>query len=115
MDKKKISVIIPSYNEENNIMPMYKRLIAVFRKSSYEYEIIFVNNGSTDRSDSIFENLAKKDIRVKVIFLSRNFYKPKGANLPGFIFFRVLGLVPLVGVWQAPQKKIPDLIKQWEK
>ena len=96
-------------------MPMYKRLIAVFRKSSYEYEIIFVNNGSTDRSNSIFENLAKKDIRVKVIFLSRNFYKSQGAYTAGIDLASGHATVLIDGDLQDPPEKIPDLIKQWEK
>lgn len=113
--KKKISVVIACFNEEDNIIPLYKRLTVVFKKLPYTYELIFVNNGSTDDSDSIFENLAVKDKRVKVIFLSRNFYKSQGAYTAGLDLASGDAAVLIDGDLQDPPEKIPDLIKKWQE
>lgn len=111
---KKISVIIPCFNESGNILPMYERLIKVFKRIEYDYSFIYVNNGSTDSSDKIFENLAKKDKKVKVIYLSRNFYKSQGAYSAGIDYADGDAVVLIDGDIQDPPEKIPDLIKKWE-
>jgi dolichol-phosphate mannosyltransferase len=111
---KKISVIIPCFNEQENILPMYERLNKVFNKLKYNFEFIFVNNGSTDSSDKIFTNLAKKDNKVKVIYLSRNFYKSQGAYTAGIDYSNSDAVVLIDGDLQDPPEKIPELIKKWE-
>lgn len=70
-----ISVVIPLYNEEQNIEPLYRELIQPLRKMGRSYEIIFVNDGSDDGSTAILEELAQIDPQVAVIHLRRNFGK----------------------------------------
>ena len=111
---KKISVVIPCFNEEGNILPMYNRLKKTFKKIPYDYSFIYVNNGSTDNSDKVFEKLAKKDKKVKVIYLSRNFYKSQGAYSAGIDYADGDAVVLIDGDIQDPPEKIPDLIKKWE-
>src|SRR3989344_592906 len=112
---KKISVVIPCFNEEGNIFPMYERLIKVFKLIEYDYSFIYVNNGSTDSSDKIFVKLAKKDKKVKVIYLSRNFYKSKGAYSAGIDYADGDAVVLIDGDIQDPPEVIPQLIKKWEQ
>ncbi|MFT5723989.1 MAG: glycosyltransferase involved in cell wall biosynthesis [Bacteroidia bacterium] len=68
-----ISVVIPIYNEENNIRPMYSRMSTVFDKLNVEREFIYVNDGSTDDSEAILKHLATEHSDVKYINFSRNF------------------------------------------
>lgn len=112
---KKVSVIIPCFNESGNILPMYDRLNKVFKTLHYEYSYIYINNGSTDNSDKIFEKLALKDKKVKVIYLSRNFYKSQGAYTAGIDYADADAVVLLDGDIQDPPEKIPELIKKWEE
>ncbi|MBF0105634.1 MAG: glycosyltransferase family 2 protein [Deltaproteobacteria bacterium] len=113
---KKISVIIPCYNEEENILPMYERLKKVFEPlTHYDYEFVYVNNGSTDHSDRIFHELAGRDKKVVVIFLSRNFYKSQGAFTCGLDFAQGDAAILLDGDLQDPPEVIPALIKKWEE
>lgn len=114
--RKLISVVIPCYNEEENILPMYERLTKVFAQLlKYSYEIIYVNNGSTDGSEKIFAKLANKDKNVIVISLSRNFYKSQGAYTAGLDYAAGDAAVLIDGDIQDPPEKIPELIKKWEE
>jgi len=112
---KKIAVVIPCFNEEGNIMPMYERLKKAFKNLSYEYNFIYVNNGSTDESDKTFRKLAEKDKKVNVIYLSRNFYKSQGAYTAGIDYTDADAVVLIDGDIQDPPEKIPELIKKWDE
>ena len=68
-----ISIVVPIYNEEDNIRMMYDRLSTVLDKLNLEREIIFVNDGSKDKSEAIIAELGKQHKEVKYIFFSRNF------------------------------------------
>jgi len=71
----KLSIIIPIYNEEDNIHELYKRLTSSLNKDfiNFEYEIIFVDDGSNDNSFELLKNLHHQDKNIKIIQLSRNF------------------------------------------
>ena len=76
---KKISIVIPCYNEENNINNIYLELDKVSKEmNKVTFEIIFVDDGSVDDSLKIIKKLAKKDKRVRYISFSRNFGKEAG-------------------------------------
>jgi len=68
-----LSIIIPIYNEEKNILFLYKRLTEVLQKVDVDSELVFVNDGSRDKSIEVITSLAKSDLRVKYIDFSRNF------------------------------------------
>src|SRR5690625_3296390 len=73
---KKISIIIPCYNEEEAIPLFYEEINKISKDlENYEFEFVFVNDGSKDKSAIIMKKLAKKDKRVKFIDFSRNFGK----------------------------------------
>ena len=71
--KKEISIIIPVYNEEGNLEELYRRLISVLVKIDDTYEVIFIDDGSTDNSWEIISKLYKEDDNIKGIKFSRNF------------------------------------------
>jgi len=68
-----ISIILPVYNEEDNIQLQYESIISAIRAPISDYEIIFVDDGSADSSASLLKEIARKDKRVKAIFFRRNF------------------------------------------
>ncbi|MEK9153273.1 MAG: glycosyltransferase, partial [Patescibacteria group bacterium] len=76
-DKKLISIIIPVFNEQENIPLIYERLLGVIGglAEKYQTEIIFVDDGSYDKSPQVLEEIANKDQTVKLIQFSRNFGK----------------------------------------
>ena len=70
----KVSIVIPVYYNEDNLIPLYEDLKAKFiSKIDYDYEIVMVNDGSKDKSYEVMKTLAERDSNVKIISLSRNF------------------------------------------
>lgn len=78
-----ISVIVPAFNEENNVEPLYERLKATLIKITEDYEVIFVDDGSTDLTAEKILDLRKNDSRIKLVSFSRNFGHEM-ANTAGF-------------------------------
>jgi dolichol-phosphate mannosyltransferase len=70
---KKLNIILPAHNEHTNIIPIYNEIILVLSGCNYAYEILFVDDGSTDDTLGQIKNLASRDPKVKFIELSRNF------------------------------------------
>src|SRR5262245_14958972 len=68
-----LSIVIPVHNEEPSILPLYDRLSAVLESLGRKYEILFVDDASTDRSFELLANLVETDANLKVIRLRRNF------------------------------------------
>lgn len=115
MKKKLISVIIACYNEEKNIQQNYTRIINVFKKlKNYDLECIFVDNDSQDSSEEILSNLYKKDNRVKVIVMSRNFGSPQPSFIAGLEKSKGDAAVLLHGDLQDPPELIPKFIDKWQ-
>ena len=73
--KKTISIMVPTYNEEENIELMYKGLKELFKKdlSNYQYEILFIDNKSKDNTRKLIRKICEKDKNVKAIFNAQNF------------------------------------------
>lgn len=108
-----ISVVVPIYNEENNILPLYERLTAVFEKIQSEWEIIFVIDGSLDSSLQVVSRLANKDFRVVVVELARNFGHQIAISA-GLEFAGGRGVIVMDGDLQDPPEFLPTLINQWK-
>ena len=107
-----VSVVIPCYNEQGNIVPMYERLTAALGSVTPTYEIIFVNNGSYDQSPELFDELANRDERVSILTLSRNFGS-QGAYTAGFAYASGDCVIGLDGDIQDPPELIPALVAKW--
>ena len=112
---KKISVVIPMYYEEEVAQECYNRVKKVLDGiEGYEHEIIFVNDGSKDKTLSILEEIAAKDKNVKVISFSRNFGH-QAAVTAGLKEVTGDAIVILDADLQDPPELIPDMLKYWEK
>lgn len=115
MNRKKISVITVCYNEEENILPMYERLKTVFNSLDNDYEIIYVDNCSTDKSEKIFNELATKDQKVKVILMSRNTNSSQYSYLAGMKLASGDAVVLIDGDIQDPPELIAEFINKWNE
>ena len=73
MERKKISVVVSVYNEELSLNQFYKTTVSVLDKCVWDYELIFVNDGSQDGSIELLKGFAKENAKVKVVDFSRNF------------------------------------------
>jgi glycosyltransferase involved in cell wall biosynthesis len=69
----KISFVLPIYNEEKNIQALYDRTIAVIKQLTFDYELIFINDYSKDKSLEMLQGLLKHNKNIKIIDFSRNF------------------------------------------
>lgn len=116
MKPKKISLIIPCYNEKDNILAMYQRLNGVFLKNlSYELEFIYVDNGSTDGSELIYHELAKNDNRMQAIIMSRNFGSPQPSYLAGLRHSAGDAAILIAGDMEDPPEVIPKFLEKWQE
>jgi len=104
-----LSVVIPIYNEEENIPTLYKRLRRVLKASVSSYEIIFVNDCGKDRSLEMLRALAKKDARVKVVSFARNFGHQM-AITAGMDHARGDLVILMDGDLQDPPEVLPQLL-----
>lgn len=108
-----LSIVIPLLNEEKNVMHLYERLAAVLGKMTYSAEIIFVNDGSQDSTQSILEELTKRSTDIKVISLTRNFGH-QAALMAGLDNATGNAVITLDGDLQDPPELIPKLIDKWK-
>lgn len=116
MKKKIISIIVTNYNEVENILEMYERIVAVFKKlPGYAYEILYVDNASLDDSDKLYAKLAKKDKQVKIIYMSRNFGSPQPSFIAGMEYAKGMAAVFMHGDIQDPPELIGAFVKKWEE
>ena len=114
MPKKLISIIIPSYNEENNIKPLYKEIIKNLKKINDNYEIIFINDGSTDETLNQIKSLTKTQKKVHYISFSRNFGH-QSALKAGIDHARGHCAISLDADLQHPPGMIPEMIQKWKQ
>lgn len=113
--KKLISIGVICFNEELNVSPAYKELIeTINRNKNYNYEIIFVDNGSTDNTREEIRKIAKKDKSVSGIFLSRNFGVEASVQA-SLDYAQGDAYVCYEGDLQDPANVILSFIKEWEK
>ena len=111
---KKISTVIACYKDEEAIVEMYERLSSVLKKINYNYEIIFVNDGSPDNSEKLLTEICEKDQNVTAIFHSRNF-GTDNAFSSGMTKSTGDAVILLDGDLQDPPELIPDFISKWEE
>ncbi len=112
--KKLISIILPVYNEEKNLPLFYDALAdAVSSLKGYDFEFIFVNDGSSDNSWHIIENLASKDSRICGINFSRNFSQQM-ALTAGYHAARGEAAISMDTDMQNPPELIPHLLAAWQ-
>lgn len=116
MKKKTISVMIPTYNEEENARPIYEAVRDEIRRElpEYDYEILFIDNKSQDRTRQIIQEICAEDSSVKAIFNAKNFGQ---FNSPYYGLIHTSGdcTISLCADFQDPVDTIPRLVHEWEK
>lgn len=111
---KLISIVVPVFNEEKNIYKLYFELTKVLSKININFEIIFVNDGSRDKSDDKVKKIKKIDNQVKLLNLTRNFGKEL-ATTAGINNCRGDGCIIIDADLQHPPSLIPKFIEKWEE
>lgn len=112
--KIKYSLIIPVYNEEDSLDELYNRIFDVSKNFNGEYEIIFVNDGSQDKSIEVLKRLYANDKRIIIINLSRNFGH-QVAITAGMDFASGEAVITMDSDLQDPPEVIPRLIEKWQE
>ena len=112
---KKISIIVPAYNEEESLPFLYERLTNLLNSiENYEFEVLFINDGSKDKTLEIIKELRQKDERFCYLNLSRNFGK-EVAMMAGLDYAKGDAVIFIDADLQDPPELIPELIKYWEE
>jgi polyisoprenyl-phosphate glycosyltransferase len=111
---KNISIVIPVYNETSNLILMVDAIAAAMLPLAYEYNIIFVNDGSTDDSLVFLKQIASTNSNLKYISFSRNFGH-QNALKAGLDWSNADAVISMDGDMQHPPTLIPTLIKKWEE
>lgn len=112
--KKKVSIIVPCYNEQETLSRLYECLLEVINQQTlYDWEILFVNDGSKDSTLTIIKSLRSSDDRVCYVDLSRNFGK-ENAMLAGFDYATGDCAVIMDADLQDPPSLIPVMLSMWE-
>jgi glycosyltransferase involved in cell wall biosynthesis len=113
--KKKISIFIPCYNEEANVEPLVAEIVDIFRSEfqNYDYEILFIDNCSTDGTRDCLRKLCFGNNKIKAIFNARNF-GPVRSGFYGFLQTTGDCTIVMVADFQTPASMIPTFIKEWE-
>ncbi|MEG1572474.1 MAG: glycosyltransferase family 2 protein [Bacteroidales bacterium] len=112
---KKISILSPCFNEEENVVELYKQVKAQFDiLPEYEYELLFIDNASTDHTVEILRQLAAKDKNVKLILNAKNAGHIRSPYY-GLLQLHGDAVITLVSDLQDPPEMIPTFIKKWEE
>lgn len=112
--KKLISIVIPAYNEEENLDELGRRLQSVFSQLSDDFEVILVDNGSNDKTWLKIQSLNQNDARFKGLQLSRNFTAPGGITA-GLHFAKGDAAIIMCADLQDRPEMIPSLIEKWRE
>ena len=110
----KYSVVVPCFNEEETIGAFYKAIVPVMDSTKEKYELIFINDGSRDKTEEILKDLASKDKNVKVINFSRNFGQQAGL-LAGFSEAQGEAIIDIDVDLQDPVEAILPMIEKWKE
>lgn len=114
MEPITVSIVIPVFNEEEVLPETYRRLTAVMEKTHQSYELLFVNDGSRDRSRAILEELVHKDRRVRAIHFSRNFGH-QAAITAGMDYAQGKAVIVIDADLQDPPEVIPEMLAKWQE
>lgn len=114
-NRKLITILIPTYNEEEVLPILYERLVKLMNSlTQYNFELLFVNDGSRDKTLKILKEMRKADSRVCYVNLSRNYGK-EVAMIAGFDYINGDCMINMDADLQDPPELIPEMLKYWEE
>lgn len=112
---KTISIVVPCFNEEENVVPMSEAVIGIFNKElpDYDYELIFIDNDSQDKTRPLLRKLCENNPNIKAIFNAKNFGQFKS---PYYGLLQATGDcgILVAADFQDPVEMIPKFVKEWE-
>ncbi len=108
-----LSIVVPVYNEVDNIQKFYTTVKEVLGTMDYDHEIIFVDDGSSDDSAGMLRHIGQEDPHVKVLLLARNFGHQLALTC-GLDYAKGDAVITMDGDMQHPPELIPELVKHWE-
>lgn len=112
---KKVTIIIPAYNEEASLPFLYERIEKLINSiDNYEFEILFVNDGSKDKTIELIKEYRKKDSRISYVDFARNFGK-ETAMIAGIDYATGDCVIFMDADLQDPPELIPEMLKYWEE
>lgn len=115
VNKKKISIMIPCYNEEENVVPMSEAVVSLFERelTNYDYELLFIDNDSSDQTRPLLRKICAENKHIKAIFNAKNFGQ---FNSPFYGILQTTGdcTISMVCDFQDPIELIPQYIREWE-
>jgi dolichol-phosphate mannosyltransferase len=114
MKNKKIAIVIPSFNEEGNIEILVKSIKDTMQSLPYDYEVIFVDDGSSDATLVKLKELSVSNEKLFFVELSRNFGH-QSALKAGVDIAKANAVITMDGDMQHPPELIPELVKKWEE
>ena len=113
---KKVSILIPCYNEQENVRPMSEAIVNLFQKtlSKYDYELLFIDNDSQDHTRQILREICAANSKIKAIFNAKNFGQ---FNSPYYGILQTSGdcTISMVCYFQDPIELIPKYLEAWEQ
>lgn len=116
MEKKKVSILIPCFNEEENVVPMANEIRNLFTSqlTQYDWELLFIDNDSTDNTRNLLTEICRNDKRIKAIFNAKNFGQ---FNSPYYGICQTTGdcTISMCCDFQDPIELIPKYLEEWEK
>lgn len=112
---KKVTIIIPAYNEEASLLFLYERIEKLINSiDNYEFEILFVNDGSKDKTIELIKEYREKDSRISYVDFARNFGK-ETAMIAGLDYATGDCVIFMDADLQDPPELIPEMLKYWEE
>lgn len=112
---KKVSILIPCYNEEENVVPMSQAIVNLFTNelTQYDYELLFIDNDSSDNTRPLLRQICAANPKIKAIFNAKNFGQ---FNSPYYGILQTTGdcTISMVCDFQDPIELIPQYLKEWE-
>lgn len=109
-----ISIVTPVYNEEDNVVFFHDAVTRVMKETGYDYEIIYVNDGSKDHTEERIEKLAADDPHVRVLEFARNFGHQIAITC-GMDYAAGEAVITMDGDMQHPPELIPELLRKWKE
>ena len=113
---KTVSIVVPCYNEEENVEPLSRAIISVFKEElpEYNYELLFIDNDSADSTRDIIRRLCAGNKNIKGIFNAKNFGQ---FNSPYYGMLQTTGdcTILMAADFQDPVEMIPKYVREWEK